>query len=176
MDLRRAGSSILTLCHSSWYVIFPLQLKSLTDNLFPGGTRLTIDSTGNYVSETTWRSWLEGSTLFLGGGGGISKIWKLPSYQNGSLGKGSLGSTTFRNVPDVSLNADPDNGCVWKLGTVWQYKLRRTNLGCIYLRLFLIKIEQLLKKGSIQFMNPKLYSIGKSVEYNTFFNTSKMDL
>jgi len=74
-----------------------------------GGTTLTTNGPGGaYVSETVWNNnVINGGG---GGGGGISKYWALPSYQYGLISPASLGSTVFRNVPDVSLNADPNTG------------------------------------------------------------------
>jgi kumamolisin len=57
-----------------------------------GGTSLS-----GLVSSPTERAWS-------GGGGGVSALHALPSYQNGVAGKAS---NTNRNVPDVALNADP---------------------------------------------------------------------
>ena len=73
-----------------------------------GGTTLTTTGTGGtYVSETTWNS---GSVQNGAGGGGISSVWPIPSWQQAAVSSASLGSTTMRNVPDISLNADPNSG------------------------------------------------------------------
>ena len=61
-----------------------------------GGTSLTLDGSGNYVSETGWS----------GSGGGISAVESQPSYQNGVVTQ----STTRRTTPDVAMVADPDTG------------------------------------------------------------------
>ncbi len=71
-----------------------------------GGTTLTTTKPGGpYRSETTWAESARG----IGSGGGISTVWSIPSYQTGFISAASQGSTTMRNVPDVSLDADPDN-------------------------------------------------------------------
>lgn len=73
-----------------------------------GGTRLTTNGAGgSYVSEKTWNG---GSIAAGGGGGGISGFWAIPTYQSGIVSTASKGSTTKRNVPDVSLNSDPNTG------------------------------------------------------------------
>jgi Fibronectin type III domain len=61
-----------------------------------GGTSLSIDSLGNYESETGWS----------GSGGGISQVEAQPSYQKGVVTQ----STEFRTAPDVAFDADPDTG------------------------------------------------------------------
>lgn len=74
-----------------------------------GGTNLDLSS-GR--SETTWNSNL-GS-----GGGGLSSRWPMPSWQTGVTGADSSGAPCAaspgycRQVPDVALNADPENGYV----------------------------------------------------------------
>jgi hypothetical protein len=70
-----------------------------------GGTSLSVDSVGNYLSESGWGS---GSTSFFNGGsgGGISKFQSQPDYQHGIVTQ----STTFRALPDVAFLGDPDTG------------------------------------------------------------------
>jgi len=55
-----------------------------------GGTALTLDSSGNYLSETGWS----------GSGGGVSVYYPQPSYQNGVVPQ----SATMRTTPDVAYN------------------------------------------------------------------------
>lgn len=83
-----------------------------------GGTHLVINSNNGYNSESVW-SGTPSSTN--GGGGGVSELWTMPSYQSGpgvinnTYSSGSPCSATSgycREVPDVSLNADPDVGYV----------------------------------------------------------------
>jgi subtilase family serine protease len=57
-----------------------------------GGTQLTTDASGNYVSEVGWS----------GSGGGVSVYETEPSYQTAYAIPQANG---FRGVPDVSLNA-----------------------------------------------------------------------
>ena len=61
-----------------------------------GGTQLTTDSQGNYISETGWS----------GSGGGVSLYETQPSYQHGVVTQ----SSTYRAVPDVSSDASPSSG------------------------------------------------------------------
>lgn len=61
-----------------------------------GGTTLTLDSAGNYVSESAWS----------GSGGGISKYESQPTYQKGIVTQ----TTTKRAIPDVAFDADPNSG------------------------------------------------------------------
>lgn len=61
-----------------------------------GGTKLTIGSSGNYVSESAWSL----------SGGGISTVEAQPSYQRGVVTQ----TTTKRAIPDVAFDADPNSG------------------------------------------------------------------
>src|SRR5262249_40924394 len=82
-----------------------------------GGTSLTTNGAGGpWASETTWNG---GSVRVGAGGGGIGAVWGLPSYQSGAIAAGSGGSTTRRNVPDVALEADPQNGYAIFSGGRW---------------------------------------------------------
>lgn len=62
-----------------------------------GGTTLTLNPDSTIKSETAWS----------GSGGGVSVMFALPSYQ---AKVPTLASTTGRNVPDVSLDADSNTG------------------------------------------------------------------
>ena len=81
-----------------------------------GGTSLKSDpivsGVATYGSETSWNDGITGG-MTEGGGGGVSQFWPLPAFQAGAVtGANSTNgiSTTMRNVPDVSLNADPNTG------------------------------------------------------------------
>lgn len=68
------------------------------DVLGVGGTSLTLDSHGNYLSETAWS----------GSGGGLSAYEHQPLYQaQFGIPDDSRG---VRGVPDVSYNANPGTG------------------------------------------------------------------
>jgi subtilase family serine protease len=58
-----------------------------------GGTRLTVSSSGAYVSETAWSD----------SGGGPSQLIGKPSYQTAYTG-------STRGSPDVAYDADPNTG------------------------------------------------------------------
>ncbi len=70
-----------------------------------GGTRLSTDSSGNYLSESGWGSGTSSGSSG-GSGGGISSVVSQPAYQRGIVTQ----STTARAVPDVAFDADPASG------------------------------------------------------------------
>jgi subtilase family serine protease len=66
-----------------------------------GGTKLVADSTtGSYLSETAWNS-----PVFGASGGGFSRVFARPSYQDGTAGIGA-----HRGVPDVAADAGASTG------------------------------------------------------------------
>jgi subtilase family serine protease len=68
------------------------QYQAVSPNVLGvGGTALTLDANGNYLSETGWS----------GSGGGFSIYYSQPSYQKGVVTQGS----TMRATPDVAFNA-----------------------------------------------------------------------
>ncbi len=70
-----------------------------------GGTSLQA-SNGNIVSETVWNDQPSGGA----GGGGVSNVFAIPSYQSGFNVPSPTGSAGGRGVPDVSGDADPNTG------------------------------------------------------------------
>lgn len=70
-----------------------------------GGTYLSADSVGNYLSESGWGNGSSSGT-YGGSGGGISTVVRQPSWQKGVVTQ----STTYRTVPDVAFDADPSSG------------------------------------------------------------------
>ncbi len=84
-------------CSSSVSVLTPADTPFTTAI---GGTALTVDTNGNYTSEIYWNS--SGGA----GGGGVSKVFKLPKWQRKvhNITKGG------RNEPDVSFDAAPNTG------------------------------------------------------------------
>jgi subtilase family serine protease len=73
--------------------IYPATSRNV---LAVGGTTLTLDSQGNYMSETAWS----------GSGGGISAYEAQPSYQKTLVNQ----STTMRTSPDVAYDANSATG------------------------------------------------------------------
>lgn len=64
-----------------------------------GGTTLRASTSGGYSSETAWR----------GSGGGLSKVWERPAWQQGP-GTENPHANGMRMVPDVAAAADPYTG------------------------------------------------------------------
>jgi subtilase family serine protease len=85
-----------------------------------GGTSLGVSASNGYVGETGWgtlRAPLAGSTwgtpaFQYGGGGGTSRLFAEPSYQQGVVGNdlATRWGTPGRVVPDVAMVGDPNTG------------------------------------------------------------------
>ena len=132
-----------------------------------GGTNLTTTSTQAYTSETVWNE-VTGTAATSGAtGGGISGYWPIPSYQKGvvsNAGSSIQYSTTMRNVPDVSLNADLATGGYYIYESIqckgWCY-VGGTSVAAPQWAAF----WSLISKGlgsSPGFANPILYSIAEN--------------
>jgi len=92
-----AGHSGVTFIASAGDSGSPAGYPAYSPNVLAiGGTGLSVDSLGNYVSETGWS----------GSGGGISQVEAQPSYQSGVVTQ----STTKRTAPDVAFDANPSSG------------------------------------------------------------------
>ena len=76
-----------------------------------GGTRLTA-SGGKITAETVWNDGSSGGA----GGGGVSNVYPLPTWQQGVGVPKSPDGSAGRGVPDVAGNADPETGYQIVLG------------------------------------------------------------
>jgi kumamolisin len=122
-----------------------------------GGTRLYVNSDGTRNRETTWNN---GSASAGAGGGGISSIWSIPSYQQGMT---TAASASMRNVPDVALNSDPNSGYSIYYNGKW-YIFGGTSCAAPLWAGFTAIVNQKRAEiggASLGFANPLIYQIGK---------------
>ena len=138
-----------------------------------GGTSVSLDASGSIQSETTWNNGISPVTgLFVGGGGGISLIWSLPSYQNGLASFSNQGSSTSRMVPDVSLNADPNTGYVILLNGTF-YEVGGTSVSTPIWGAFITLTNELITKQGLPVagsINNFIYELGKGNLYRQVLN------
>ncbi len=119
-----------------------------------GGVNFTYNSSGVLTSVTM------GSASGDSGGGGVSTVVALPSWQSGITGV----ITSGRNQPDISLPFDPVavyTGGAWGqyLGTSWSSPQA--------VALF-IETNQ-LHATKLGFLNPTIYSLFKSTGYSSYY-------
>jgi hypothetical protein len=165
-----------------------------------GGTSLT--ALGPPPTEVTWNSG-GGGLAALGisngagaGGGGISTLWPMPSYQSGapaslniingySSGK-NCGDTTgdCREVPDVSADADPQHGYLIYYngaGSVagpkgWQATGGTSGAAPLWAALFaLTNADSACDRAPIGFANPALYRAAAAGETTYFQDVTSGD-
>lgn len=126
-----------------------------------GGTSLTTVSPGGaYKSETTWN---RGSASAGAGGGGISTVWSIPSYQIGVVSAASKGSATYRNVPDVSLDADPYTGYAIYYNGAWNIYGGTSCAAPLWAAFTALVNQQRVGagKGLLGQANPAIYNLAK---------------
>ena len=136
-----------------------------------GGTTLFVNPDETYSYETTWNT--DNKAIDGAGGGGVSSIWPIPAWQQGIA---SAASATMRNVPDVSLNADPDTGySVYHTGqgdngwTVYG----GTSCAAPLWAAFTARVNQQRAANGIPplgFANPSIYQIATGISYGDDFH------
>jgi subtilase family serine protease len=135
-----------------------------------GGTSLGVGATNNRVFETYWgtnRYAVNGNTVDLstktwlyGGGGGISALFGVPSFQQ------PVNSASGRSVPDVSMDADPNTGMLvgqtqsFPEGNSYdEYRIGGTSLASPLLAGWMAVADQVAGHPH-GFANPWFYSAG----------------
>jgi kumamolisin len=132
-----------------------------------GGTQLFVNSGETYNYETTWD--VNNTVSGGAGGGGVSTLWSIPTWQQGIV---SAASSTMRNVPDVSLNADQYAGySIYYNGSWWIYG--GTSCAAPLWAAFTAQVnQQRVANGypSLGFANPTIYSIASGPRYGSDFH------
>ena len=124
-----------------------------------GGTKLQLNSKGDYITENAWK----------GGGGGFSLYEDVPGYQKPS------NPYTTRGVPDVAYHADPQSGFVLYdsnpyLGSTGWQEIGGTSAGAPQWAALMAIANSIRKaatpsKAPLTGSNPHLYSIGTGPGY-----------
>ncbi len=134
-----------------------------------GGTTLNYDDLP-YATESAWSD--RTTTPASGSGGGISRVWSIPSYQkNAPLG--SEASTTMRNVPDVCTDADPNSAYAFYFQSTWEESGGTSGAAPIWAGFTACVNENRVNHGlaTIGLLNPSIYPIlSNSVQYANDFN------
>ncbi len=140
-----------------------------------GGTSLAIGAQGQYLFEAGWgthryslsstgKKWVEPS-FYGGAGGGQSRIFARPFYQNGVLWRGI---PPGRAVPDVAMDADPNTGMIIGLTQDFppgvrydEYRIGGTSLASPLFAAVQALASQAQGKR-LGFANPRIYRLYKS--------------
>ena len=151
-----------------------------------GGTSLAVDNSNNYLFETPWgtttSSWTgtdwspaaPGSWLY-GGGGGVSILFDVPSYQQGVVPDAvfSAQGRTGRAVPDIAAVGDPNTGYLvgqtqaFPDGSVKysEYKLGGTSLSAPLIAGIMALVDE-CAGIPLGFANPRLYAAAGTAAFN----------
>jgi hypothetical protein len=143
-------------------VEFPSESPNITQ---VGGTTLTTDGGGNYVSETAW-NWGGGQ----GSSGGISPGVAIPVWQLGLGLTTNHASAARRNLPDVALTADNvfinyNNGSAGAVGG--------TSVAAPLWAGFTALANQRaaqLAQPPVGFLNPAIYALARGTNYTAVFH------
>jgi hypothetical protein len=134
-----------------------------------GGTILgTTGPGGAWASETVWNS-QEGPGGYMSSGG-VSTTYPIPSWQKGVNLSAAGGSTTHRNLPDVSMVADnvfleADDGQQESTGGT-------SCASPLWAGFTALANQRAVAAGlpTLGFLNPALYSIGTNSSYAACFD------
>jgi hypothetical protein len=138
-----------------------------------GGTDLTTASAGGAWSSET--GWVGSGTGWCDSSNSSTPCYQspydaIPSYQSPVITSANGGSTKYRNLPDISAEADTDN-FFCSSGTC-QGGIGGTSLAAPRWAGFLaLANEQAAANGeTIGFLNPLVYTIGQGSGYDTAFH------
>ncbi len=137
--------------------------------LAAGGTSLQANrTTGAYTGETAWNTPAPPGGRSGASGGGFSRIFPRPAYQDGVPG---IGAT--RGVPDVAADANPETGLALALSDGGQdYILTGAGGTSAAAPLWaaVIALADQYAGRHLGFVNPALYMIGRSAYYHQAFH------
>jgi subtilase family serine protease len=128
-----------------------------------GGTNLQASrTTGAYVGETAWNGSHSGA-----GGGGFSRLFSRPAYQDGVAGVGAT-----RGVPDVAADADYRTGMAIAFsGGGKDYLMGGGGVSAAApLWAAVIALADQYAGRDLGFVNPALYKIGRSASHHQAFH------
>ena len=150
---------------------YPGNSPNVTD---VGGTDLTTAGAGGpWASETAW----------IGSGGGWSTQSPIPSYQVPVINSANQGSPSYRNIPDIAMEANTDN--FFCANGSCQGGIGGTSLAAPRWAGFLALANEQANGYPIGFLNSTYYNLGQTSTYaNVFhdivvgdnFNTSSPNL
>jgi subtilase family serine protease len=150
-----------------------------------GGTSLA--TVGPPPSETVWNNG-GGLGALLGsaagaGGGGVSSLWKMPTYQSSApassnvINANSSGAPCgasggyCREVPDVSANADPYTGYLMYYDGAWTGIGGTSAAAPVWAAIATLANASPQCSGtSVGFANPALYRVAGSPQYASYFD------
>ena len=135
---------------------YPGNSPNVTD---VGGTDLTTNGPGG-----TWQS----EIAWVGSGGGWSNQSPIPAYQVPVINKANEGSPSFRNIPDVAMQADTDN--FFCANGTCQGGIGGTSLAAPRWAGFLALANEQANGNPVPFLNNTVYTLGQTSTYSSTFH------
>lgn len=135
---------------------YPGNSPNITD---VGGTDLTTAGPGG-----TW----QGETAWIGSGGGWNTQSPIPAYQVSAINNANQGSPSYRNIPDVAMEANTDN--LFCANGSCQEGIGGTSLAAPRWAAFLALANETANGNPVGFINPTFYALGKTNSYTTDFH------
>jgi uncharacterized repeat protein (TIGR01451 family) len=144
-----------------------------------GGTTMTMSGAGSsYTSETVWNWDIRYGSIEdgVGSSGAISTYYSIPSWQTNINMTASQGSTVNRNMPDVAMTADD----VFVIADGGLYYIGVGGTSCaspLWAGFTSLVNQQAVSNSlaSVGFLNPALYKIASSANYNACFHDITTD-
>lgn len=143
---------------------YPGNSPNITD---AGGTDLTTSAAGGpWLSESGW----------IGSGGGWNSASPIPSYQSGVIGPANGGDTSYRNIPDVSAEANTDNyfcangSCQGGIGGTSLAAPRWAAIVALINQQATANATAAGANAPLGFLNPTIYSDGQGANYGSIFH------
>ena len=160
MELQAQGQNVFVSSGDSGANVGSVGYPGNSPNIVAvGGTDLTTSGPGGtWVSESGW----------VGSGGGWNTQSPIPSYQVSAINSANQGSTSYRNIPDVSMEANTDNyfcangTCTTGIGG--------TSLSAPRWAGFLSLANEQANGRPIGFLNTAVYSLGQTSSYTSLFH------
>jgi hypothetical protein len=131
-----------------------------------GGTDLTTNGAGGaWQSETGW----------IGSGGGWNTESPIPTYQSPVINSSNGGDPSYRNIPDVSAEANTDNyfcangSCQGGIGGTSLAAPRWAGFVALINQQSAANATAAGSNATLGFLNPTIYTVGQDASYaNTF--------
>ncbi len=135
---------------------YPGNSPNVTD---VGGTDLvTAGAGGPWQAETAW----------IGSGGGWNAQVPIPSYQTAVINRSNAGSPSYRNVPDVAMEANTDNFFCANGGC--QNGIGGTSLAAPRWAGYLSLLNEQADGRPVGFLNSLVYRLGQTPAYAATFH------
>ena len=135
---------------------YPGNSPNVTD---VGGTDLTTAGPGG-----TWSA----ETAWIGSGGGWSTQSPIPAYQKPAINSANQGSPSYRNIPDIAMEANTDN--LFCANGSCQEGIGGTSLAAPRWAAFVALANETADGFPVGFVNPTFYTLGKTPSYKTTFH------